>query len=801
MGLAEKGCVMNREERENKALSTEVRAVRRRGVLWEAMKAGCRLRRERTGEILVDIGAALVAFLLAMSHAAFGVYPFSLALLLAASTRVLPVLVGGVIGCTFLGESGVLYLALHLIAFAVRLLLTYPRERNGRAPDAVFSESPLLRVVVGTVLGASMGLYELILFGAHRYTLLFAAGATVLLPLCTLLYTFLVSQGRVLGALLGKEPLPALRYFGRHAPFLLSLGALFFLFTVAYSLKRFYFFGISLGACATAAATLLVSRRFGAARGCAAGLVIGLAGEALYLPAYGLLGLFAGLYGGIGMPLSLAAAVLSGGGYAAYVGGLSGFLSVIPEMSVTALLLSVPLSRLSSDGFATHPGATGSVLTAEPMPAEEASLACLSGALRSVSDRLKQAAAEEKTPSAEEFEALCLTAKDKICRRCPAEGSCGECDAVEESLRAAVIRLSLGESLGEGAHAPCEGYGRMLEEIRRSAAALAQRKRQGGAKGALSTDYALLSEMLEEIDRARSAERERDAEAEALLAGALAAHGITADEITVLGRRRRRITLVGLRGEEGKRVEGEWVEDACVRTCGKSVADVRFSYNAGVLSATAQSKRGYAVDGGTYTLAGNTGECAADAAATLTSENGFAYALLCDGMGSGRGAALAASLGVSVLSDLLSANVSRSVALALLNNAFCSSEEECSVALDLLSLDLYEGRAGFLKSGAAASFVYRDGALFRIRSRTIPLGLLRIVDSEEAVFDVRAGDVMVLLSDGVLGESEEGNWLKDVLASGGESRLLAKRIVEAAEGRASSSDDKTATVLRVLSAD
>ena len=169
-------------------------------------------------------------------------------------------------------------------------------------------------------------------------------------------------------------------------------------------------------------------------------------------------------------------------------------------------------------------------------------------------------------------------------------------------------------------------------------------------------------------------------------------------------------------------------------------------------------------------------------------------------MGSGRGAALAASLGVSVLSDLLSAEVSRSVALALFNNAICSSEEECSVALDLLSLDLYEGRAGFLKSGAAASFVYRDGALFRIRSRTIPLGLLRIVDSEEATFEVRAGDVMVLLSDGVLGESEDGNWLKDILAAGGESRLLAKHIVESAVLRESSSDDKTATVLRVLSA-
>ena len=122
------------------------------------------------------------------------------------------------------------------------------------------------------------------------------------------------------------------------------------------------------------------------------------------------------------------------------------------------------------------------------------------------------------------------------------------------------------------------------------------------------------------------------------------------------------------------------------------------------------------------------------------------------------------------------------------------------MALDLLSLDLYEGRAGFLKSGAAASFVYRDGALFRIRSRTIPLGLLRIVDSEEALFDVRAGDVLLLLSDGVLGESEDGGWLKEILARREGSEALARAVVENAVLRASSEDDKTAFVLRILSA-
>jgi stage II sporulation protein E len=529
--------------------------------------------------------------------------------------------------------------------------------------------------------------------------------------------------------------------------------------------------------------------------------LIGLAGSTVYLPAYGLLGLLSGLYAAIGMPLSMAAAVLSGGGYAAYVGGLPGFLSVVPEMTVTSLLLFVPLGRVSVDTIPVEEKEAACETRPETgRTCEMESIACLSGALSSVSERLKQAAVEERTPHAEDYERLCRLAQEHICRRCPGEGLCGERDAVEEALRAAVIRLSIGEGAGEGVVSPCEGYPKMIEEIRREAARLAQRKRQGGTKDVLSSDYALLSEMLREIAAVKQTEEEQDASAEATLRDALAAHGITADEINVRGKRHKRISLRGLHGTAGRTLEGEWVEDACVRACGRSVTGVKFSYDTGALSAVTESRRIFTVEGGTCTVAGGKGECAADRALTLTSGGGIAYAMLCDGMGSGKSAASAASLAASVLSDLLSADVSRAVALSLLNNAICASEEECSVALDLLSLDLYEGRACFLKSGAAASFVFRDGALFRIRSRTIPLGLLRIVDSEEASFEVRAGDMMVLLSDGVLGDNEEGGWLKDVLGEGGDSKTLAERIVENAVRRATSSDDKTAVVLRVQAA-
>ncbi|MBE6655891.1 MAG: hypothetical protein E7609_03335 [Ruminococcaceae bacterium] len=789
---------MNREEQKSTALSTEVCVPRRRRVLFgQALAEGLERRRERNGEIVLDLIFGGLCCLFAMRHAAFGVYPFSLALIFAASRRTLPLLLGAAVGCTFLGDAGVLYLALHILAFLYRLWASYPKERRHfpQSP-AFFEEEPALRAMGALILGVGMALYELILFGVHNYTVLFAAGAVFLLPLCTLSFSFFTAQGRTLRALIGKEAPTVSPYFGTHAPHLLSLGGVSLLFVTAFALSPYYFFGISLSSCAVVAFTLFTARRYGAAKGCVVGLLTALSGEVLYLPAYGLLGLLSGLYGGIGMPLSLAAAVLAGGGYAAYAGGLSGFLAVVPEMTVTSLLLWVPLSRLSREEgqrfFTEVPP------NKEEETPEEKSLACLSGALSAVSEELRAAATREKTLTPEEYEDICVHAKEKICRRCPADGGCNESDDVWQTLRSAILRLSLGEGVPCGTSSPCEGYGKMLEEIRRETARLGHKKRQGGAKGALSTDYALLAEMLKEVTRARAAERERNVEAETALAEALAGYGIVADGITVLGERHKRIRLTALCGKDGKSVEGEWVEDACVRVCGKSVTGLRFSYEEGKLCAHTESRRLFCSEGGLYTAAGGEDECAADAAATFENENGLVYALLSDGMGRGVRAAQTASLAVSILSSLLSAGVGRQVALALLNNVICSSEEECSVAFDLLSLDLYEGRAGFLKSGAAASFVYRDGALFRIRSRTIPLGLLRIVDSEEASFEVRAGDILVLLSDGVLGESEDGGWLKDILARRAESAWLAKAVVEEAVARCASKDDKTALVLRIF---
>ena len=69
--------------------------------------------------------------------------------------------------------------------------------------------------------------------------------------------------------------------------------------------------------------------------------------------------------------------------------------------------------------------------------------------------------------------------------------------------------------------------------------------------------------------------------------------------------------------------------------------------------------------------------------------------------------------------------------------------------LDLCSVDLYEGRCRFLKTGAAVSFIKRGRAVEKISAASLPLGAFGQARTETAVREVSDGDYIVLLSDGM----------------------------------------------------
>lgn len=180
---------------------------------------------------------------------------------------------------------------------------------------------------------------------------------------------------------------------------------------------------------------------------------------------------------------------------------------------------------------------------------------------------------------------------------------------------------------------------------------------------------------------------------------------------------------------------------------------------------------------------------------------GRQYMMLSDGMGSGREASVASGMSVKLLREYIEGGADLESALKLVNRILRSAGRECSATIDICEIDLYTSEARFIKSGAAPSFVLRNGSIYRLQSKTVPIGIIRALDAEAIKFDIEPGDTVVMLSDGVARSYDEVPWLLDMMTSDetvlhGDEKLAAMTIVSEAAVRGSR-DDITCGIMRV----
>ena len=154
------------------------------------------------------------------------------------------------------------------------------------------------------------------------------------------------------------------------------------------------------------------------------------------------------------------------------------------------------------------------------------------------------------------------------------------------------------------------------------------------------------------------------------------------------------------------------------------------------------------------------------------------FAMLSDGMGSGRVASAVSQICTGFISNMLSIGSMNAEILSMLNSFLCGrrigGEVECSATLDFMEVDLMTGRAEIYKCGAAPGYIYRRGKLFKMRSKTMPIGILREVDVKRFSLELCSGDIVVMVSDGVTGEGGECPWLFDLLAKNLPCRSLER---------------------------
>lgn len=182
-----------------------------------------------------------------------------------------------------------------------------------------------------------------------------------------------------------------------------------------------------------------------------------------------------------------------------------------------------------------------------------------------------------------------------------------------------------------------------------------------------------------------------------------------------------------------------------------------------------------------------------DRCAAFAGTGGRYYVLLCDGMGTGLGAAQAGETAVGLLRQMLTAGFPAAHALRSLNSLLVLGDGAGLVTVDLAEVHLDTGQAAVYKWGAAPSWVVSRTKAEKIGTAAPPPGL-SVESRKETVekLSLCGGEVLILLSDGVDGEEVFGRICLTPDVPPGE---LAAQIL--AEGCANAEDDATAAVIRL----
>lgn len=755
-----------------------------------------------------DLFFFTLGFLFSRCHLIFGAYPLGIALLSLLPHSVLPALGGSVIGALTLGGDGLILAAIYLSAVILRIILS--------TDGIFFEEANLTRMSVGVICGFAAAMARIFLRGLSAATLLYGGAMVLLPPLAAFAMSGLFGTPITLESVLSatENPFTMKNKTERECfdTVFFEISSLLLLFFIGLSLSALEIFGISAAFIFAGSATLLAAKKFGATRAAAVGFVSSLGSAGIYSVAFALSGLGAGAFFSLGtlyaMTVGLGAAALWG----YYVAGIPGLLSVLPEGIIASALVSPFLKtvkqaevkesapdpkRLAEEMLGTTALAYQNKY-AKNLNSLEISLSLLSGVIGEYSE-------SRRRPSPDDYRALVVETAEGHCKNCTGRKFCmienirpclNNVDAITE-------KLCLGHSISpedvNGETEFCQKAEAVAESINENIAKMQESSFKLKDADSTAEEYALISKLINEARCHDEDERAVNSSLTSALTEAIEKGGFGDGVIRAFGTRRKHIILVG-EDETGDKISAQRLHREIERAAGVRLDAPEYYRRDKMALMECDIARAFTVEYASASTPGDESEVSGDTVSFFESGDDIFFALISDGMGRGETAKDTSAFVSKFLSRALGFGATEETVLSMLNYVIRGRGEECSSTVDLFELDLLSGDATFIKSGAAPSFVKRGDSLFRIKSQTAPIGLMKSIDSERIRVSVQSDDFIVMLSDGIIQTTEEAAWLIELIA---ESRArsakeLATEIMTAAKVQAPSHDDMSVAVIKII---
>lgn len=550
----------------------------------------------------------------------------------------------------------------------------------------------------------------------------------------------------------------------------------------------------------------------GAVAGVAAGAIQGLSTVGLsYLSgAYGLGGLMAGVFAPMGKVAAAIAFIISHGVASLQVGSGDSriFTGALEVAAATVIYMFLPKFRWVSELFGLRADSlSGGALRGNIVMR----LRCAAQALNNVSASVEEISKKLSTVCAPNLQGVYNRATETVCAGCALGTVCWRKYKDQTLENFAQLsrplkekeRLETCDFTKEFSDRCCRA-GEMRDELNKNYARYLMKEsaelRTAQVREVVEEHFRTTAGILEEMAGEFSLYQHFDEEAAQRVAGILRENGIVPLEVCCRVDKYGRMTIEAEIGRERqKRLNRaaftREISAACGRMfsppCVSSTEDrCRIQMCQRPLMEVGRGFSQYCAGGGAF---------CGDSTNVFYDGSGRLIAVLSDGMGTGGRAAVDGAMTSAMAESLLKAGIGFDSMLQTVNSALIAkSGDESLATMDVTCVDLFTGRTEFRKAGAACTIVRRGRRNEVIEASSVPVGIMPGVEFASYQRDLNSGDIVVMVSDGVVASGCE--WLVDLVMAWEEDEnpnLLAQQITEEARKRRNDGheDDVTALVL------
>lgn len=223
-------------------------------------------------------------------------------------------------------------------------------------------------------------------------------------------------------------------------------------------------------------------------------------------------------------------------------------------------------------------------------------------------------------------------------------------------------------------------------------------------------------------------------------------------------------------------------------------------------SFTLRSTKAFVVHTGVANAAKGGGFVSGDSYSTIELGTGKYAIAISDGMGNGERAYEESNETLTLLQKILQSGIKEKVAIKSVNSVLSlRTTDEMFSTLDLAMVDLQTAEVKFLKVGSTPSFIKRGTQIKKVEAGNLPMGILQEFDVDVVSEQLKAGDLLIMMSDGVFeGPKHVENyeaWIKRKLREMETSDpqaiadLIMEKVIRTCSGEIA--DDMTVVVAKI----